>query len=100
MTDEIKTRLGRSVGSWDGESVQELQAELDRIRPQLSQDAPEDRLFPAGVPHREQLPEDLHKFSAYPIWACDKSQHCLCGARANRVVSVTDVRQYSMIEHH
>lgn len=100
MTDEIVTRTGRSVGTWNGESVQDLQLELDRVRQQLSQDAPDDRLFPAGVPHRDQLPEDLHKFSAYPIWACDQAENCLCGARANRVVSVEDVRQYSMIEHH
>lgn len=100
MTDEIKTKMGRSIGTWNGDNVQDLQSELNRIRQQLSQEAPEDRLFPGGVPHRDQLPEDLHNFSAYPIWACDPAENCLCGARANRVVSVTDVRQYSMIEHH
>ncbi len=100
MADEITTRMGRAVGTWSGAKVQDLQTELDRIRKQMSQDTPEDRLFPAGIPHRNQLPEDLHKFSAYAIWACDQEQNCLCGARANRVVSVADVRQFSMIDHH
>lgn len=100
MTDEIQTKMGRTVGVWNGESMQDLQVELDRIRQLLPQQAPQDRLYPEGIPHRDQLPEDLQKFSAYPIWACDQVQNCLCGARANRVVSVVDVGQYSMIEHH
>ena len=96
MVNEIKTRMGRTVGVWDGESVRDLQAELDIIRQKLSQDTSEDRLFPAGIPHRDQLPEDLKNFPAYPIWACDQSGNCLCGAMANRTVSVEDVRQYSI----
>ncbi len=100
MTDKIKSKMGRQVGSWNGKKVKDLQFELERIRQDLSRTSPDDRLFPAGVPHREQLPSDLQKFSAYPIWACDTEENCLCGARANRVVSVADVRQYSMIDHH
>lgn len=100
MSDEIKTKAGVSVGHWDGSSVQDLQQELERIRQQLRESGSDDKLVPAGVPHRQQLPEDLHSFTAYPIWACDQQAHCLCGARANRVVSAEDVRQYSMIDYH
>ncbi len=95
----IKTQMGQSVGEWDGQDVETLQAELDRIRAQNSLESG-DKLVVAGIPHRDQLPDDLQKFRAYPIWACDKSNNCLCGARANRIVSVADVRQYSMIDHH
>lgn len=100
MSNEITSQSGRAVGIWDGADVTDLRQELDRIR-QLLRDADNgDRLVTSGVPHRDQLPQDLHTFSAYPIWGCDSQQNCLCGARANRVVSVTDVRQYSLIDHH
>lgn len=100
MTDEILTNSGRSVGRWDGRSVDELKAELERIRRALREDASTDKLVPAGMPHLDQLPDDLHGFTAYLIWGCDPSGQCLCGVQANRVVSLKDVRQYSLIDHH
>ena len=100
MSDEIKTNSGRVVGQWNGVAVEDLQRELDRIRQELRQASVDDKLVTAGVPHRDQLPTDLHGFPAYPIWGCDQQGICLCGARANRHVSVEDVRQYSMIDHH
>ncbi len=99
MSDEIKTASGQTVGSWNGDDISDLQKELDRIRQEVLPGTDE-RLVAKDMPHREQLPEDLQSFRAYPIWACDKQENCLCGARGNRVVSVEDVRQYSMIEHH
>jgi len=100
MINTIKTRDGRTVGSWDGHSVESLQAELARIRKQLADEGSNDRVVPAGIPHADQLPEDLRSFRAYPIWGCDDQQLCLCGANANRVVEVANVRQFSMIDHH
>ena len=100
MSDEIKTASGQSVGHWNGNDVSELKNELDRIRRDVLAGSTGDKLVVKGIPHREQLPEDLQEFRAYPIWACDKQENCLCGARANRIVPVTDVRQYSMIDHH
>lgn len=100
MSNEIKTRSGRVVGSWDGENLEDLRKELDRIKAALAAEGANDRLAPSGIPHADQLPEDLRTFKAYPIWGCDQNQNCLCGANANRVVSVKDVRQYSMIDHH
>lgn len=100
MANEIKTRSGRAVGTWDGKRIEDLQVELARIRSLLSEEGSDDRLAPMGIPHADQLPEDLRSFRAYPIWGCDLNQNCLCGANANRVVSVRDVRQYSMIDHH
>jgi len=100
MSDEIKTRDGHSVGAWNGVDAHDLKDELMRIRKELRDSGSDDRMIPAGVPHRDQLPEDLHSFKAYPIWGHDQHGHCVCGARANRIVSVEDVRQYSMVEHH
>lgn len=100
MSDAITTQSGAQVGNWDGVDVKELQKELNRIRQQLKDEGGVDKISAAGMPHRDQFPEDLLNFRAYPIWGIDNQQNCLCGARANRIVSVEDVRQYSMVEHH
>ena len=100
MSNQITSLLGRTVGSWNGEDISELQNELNRIRREELASQPGDKLIVKGIPHRNQLPEDLHDFRAYPIWGCDVNENCLCGARANRIVTVADVRQYSLIDHH
>jgi hypothetical protein len=100
MSDEIKTDAGRVVGSWNGESVSDLQEELARIRAQLSDESSRERIVARQMPHREQLPEDLHNFRAYHIWGCDRAGNCLVGTNANRVESVDKVRAFSLIEHH
>lgn len=100
MSDEIKTASGRVVGKWDGRDVGDLQQELARIRRELEKDRSSDRPVPTSIPHRDQLPIDLHKFTAYVIWGCDSAENCLCGANANRVVTVADVRRFSLIDHH
>ena len=100
MSNDVTTRSGRVVGSWDCKRLEDLQSELARIKGALALEGSSDRLAPSGIPHQDQLPEDLRTFRAYPIWGCDLNQNCLCGANANRVVSVKDVRQFSMIDHH
>ncbi|MBX2885162.1 MAG: hypothetical protein KTR32_34715 [Granulosicoccus sp.] len=100
MSDEIKTQSGAVMGSWDGKNVSDLQEELTRIRQELKDAGGVDKIVAADMPHRDQLPEDLQKFNAYPIWGYDTNDDCLCGARANRVVSAEDVRQFSMVDHH
>lgn len=100
MSDEIITQSGVKMGLWNGGKIGELQKELTRIRQSLKEAGGVDKLVATQMPHRDQLPEDLRSFNAYPIWGCDKEENCLCGARANRIVSTTDVRQFSMVEHH
>ena len=100
MSDAIKTQSGVQMGAWNGENIKDLQNELTRIRQELKDAGGQDKIVAAQMPHRDQLPEDLRSFNAYPIWGCDKQENCLCGARANRVVTTVDVRQYSMVEHH
>ncbi len=100
MSDDIKTDAGRTVGQWSGESVGELQVELTRIRNGLREESSRERLIAKQMPHRDQLPEDLHNFKAYHIWGCDRNGNCLVGTHANRVEPVDKVRTFSLIDHH
>ncbi len=100
MSNDINTDAGRKVGEWNGESAQALQAELERIRDQLKMESSSERLVARRMPHREQLPEDLHAFKAYHIWGCDREGNCLVGTHANRIETLDKVRSFSLIEHH
>ncbi|MGA7981829.1 MAG: hypothetical protein WCA32_16590 [Chromatiaceae bacterium] len=100
MSSEIKTNAGRTVGHWNGESAAELQQELSRIRDELRAGGAAERLVAKEMPHRDQLPEDLHNFKAYHIWGCDRSGNCLVGTHANRIEPIEKVRSFSLIEHH
>lgn len=62
------------VGYWDGESVQNLEIELDRIEER------EDANY-NSLPHHNNIPEDLREQveKDYPVWACDKKGECLVG---------------------
>ena len=100
MSNEIKTNAGRTVGHWSGESVTELQTELSRIRDELKVSESTERLVAKEMPHRDQLPEDLHNFKAYHIWGCDSSGNCLVGTHANRIEPLEKVRSFSLIDHH
>jgi hypothetical protein len=100
MSNEIKTNEGRVVGSWNGESAQDLMRELTRIRQQLATEKSAEKVIPRDIPHREQLPSDLLHFNAYPLWGCDKAGNCLVGAGVNRIEPVAKVLAFSLVEHH
>jgi len=76
------------VGDWDGEHIEDLVRELDRI---------EERQDPnySNLPHLYNLPDDLREQveKDYPIWACDKQGMCLTGEQADKVVSVEKIRK-------
>ena len=90
MSDDIVSRSGAVVGRWDGRDVKVLQEELARIK----RETPGDRVEPDGVPHRDQLPEDLRDFTAYILWACDPNGMCLVGSGANRAETVESIREF------
>lgn len=98
--DEIKTKNGKVVGSWDGKSVTELMAEIKRIKTALAGEGSTDTLVSKEMPHREQLHEDLKEFRAYHLWGCDLSGQCLVGTGANRLETVDKVLSFSLIDHH
>ena len=76
------------LGSWDGQSIEDLVKELDRI---------EERQDPnyAGLPHGDNIPEDLRTEVAkdLPIWACDASGNCLVGDQADKIRDVDQIRK-------
>jgi hypothetical protein len=100
MSDEIKTSEGRVVGSWNGNSAQELMKEIARIRKQLADEKSSEKVSPREMPHREQIPADLQNFRAYALWGCDKAGSCLVGAGANRIEPVDKILAFSLVEHH
>ncbi len=77
------------VGDWDGENIDDLMKELDRIEEQV--DANYNHL-----PHNFNLPKDLRDLveKDYPIWACDINGMCLTGEHADTVVPVDKIRKH------
>ena len=77
------------VGDWDGEHIEDLVKELDRI---------EERVDPnySNLPHLSHLPEDLREQveKDLPIWACDQQGMCLTGEQADLVLSADKIRQH------
>ena len=90
MSDDIVSRSGAVVGQWDGQDVQTLQNELARIKTEVSGD----KVEPTGVPHQDQLPEDLKGFTAYILWGCDVNGVCLVGSGANRTETIESIREF------
>jgi hypothetical protein len=76
------------LGSWDGQKIEDLVQELDRI---------EERCDPnyAGLPHNNNIPEDLRSQveKDLPIWACDVSGNCLVGDQADKIRNVDQIRK-------
>ena len=82
------------VGDWDGENIDDLVKELDRIEERV--DANYNKL-----PHSSYLPEDLQDQveKDFPIWACDRQERCLTGEHADTVVSVDEIRKHYDKKH-
>ncbi len=77
------------VGAWDGEKIEDLVTELDRIEERVDANY-------AGLPHNENIPEDLRDQveKDLPIWACDKAGNCLVGEGATKIRSVEQIRAH------
>jgi len=82
------------VGDWDGENIDDLVKELDRLEERI--DANYNKL-----PHSSNLPEDLRDQveKDYPIWACDRQQQCLTGEHADKVASIDEIRKHYDKKH-
>ena len=82
------------VGDWDGENIDDLVKELDRIEERIDANY-------NNLPHNSNLPEDLRDQveKDYPIWACDRHELCLTGEHADKVVSVDKIRQHYDKKH-
>lgn len=90
---EIRTDSGRSVGIWDGHSVDELREELVFLV---------DEGFTLGtesinmyqLPRGDLIPEELEMRTDYPIWACDSQGMCLVQEDAGGTESAADIIDY------
>lgn len=94
MSNDIVTKAGEVVGQWDGRDAGDLKTELARIKQELRKTGSRDKVEVAGVPHRDQFPDDLKDFTAYQLWGCDKNDVCLVGSGANRLESVASIRDF------
>ena len=92
--NDIKSSAGETMGQWNGEDVNDLKAELARIKKELISTGAKNKVRVEDIPHRDQFPEDLRKFTAYLLWGCDKSGMCLVGSGANRLESVESIREF------
>lgn len=76
------------IGNWDGECVDELVKEIDRI---------EEKTDPnySSLPHRKNIPEDLRLQieKDLPIWTCDRKGRCLVGDSGNEIKTVHEIRE-------
>jgi hypothetical protein len=75
MSDEIKTNEGRVVGSWDGNSVEDLKRELTRIRQVLASEGKGEKVQPRDVPHRDQLHPDCRASTLAPCGDVTRTVH-------------------------
>lgn len=82
------------VGDWNGENIEDLVKELDRIEERVDANY-------NNLPHNSNLPEDLRDQveKDYPIWACDQQGMCLTGEHADKVVSIEKVRRHYDKKH-
>ncbi len=77
-----------TLGEWDGEHIEDLVKELDRIEERHDANY-------ANLPHNKNIPEDLRGQveKDLPIWACDRKGMCLLGEQADKVRSVDQIRK-------
>lgn len=77
------------VGDWDGEHIEDLVKELDRIEERV------DASY-SNLPHPENIPEDLKDKveKDYPIWACDRHGKCLVGENSDKIETLDEIRAY------
>jgi|TARA_B100001063_G_C16472409_1_gene408497 hypothetical protein len=92
MSNDIVSKNGEVVGQWDGESVESLKKILLSARKDLKKN--KDKVEYTGIPHSDQFPDDLKNFTAYILWAVDKSGKVLVGSGANRTETVESIREF------
>jgi len=82
------------LGSWNGEKIDDLVEELDRIETRYDANY-------NSLPHSSNIPDDLRDLveKDYPIWACDRSGMCLVGEHADKIKNVDKIRKHYEKKH-
>ena len=78
-----------TVGYWDGQSIEELAKELERIEEDTDANY-------AGLPHNKNIPDDIKNQveKDYPVWACDVNGRCIVGEQAVDIEHVDTIRAH------
>jgi hypothetical protein len=77
------------IGNWDGECIDELVKEIDRIEERRDANY-------SSLPHSYNIPDDLKPEVGkdYPIWTCDKKGRCLVGDAGAKIMTVDEIRSH------
>ena len=93
MSDDIISKSGEVVGQWNGDSVADLQKELQKIKMDLRKQGKKDKVASWRY-LMIRFPDDLKNFTAYILWAVDKNEKVLVGSGANRTETVESIREF------
>ena len=77
-----------TVGEWNGEDINDLVKELDRIEERVDANY-------NSLPHTKNIPEDLKGDveKDCSIWTCDIKGNCLTGEQGADIESVDQIRK-------
>ena len=83
-----------TVGEWNGEDIQELVRELDRIEERIDANY-------NSLPHSDNIPEDLRGDieKDCSIWTCDKNGNCLVGDQGADIESSDQIRERYILKY-
>jgi hypothetical protein len=77
-----------TVGEWNGEDINDLVKELDRIEERIDANY-------NSLPHSKNIPEDLKGDveKDCSIWTCDIKENCLTGEQGADIESADQIRK-------
>ena len=83
-----------TVGEWNGEDIQELVRELDRIEERIDANY-------NSLPHSDNIPDDLRGDieKDCSIWTCDKNGNCLVGDQGTDIESSDQIRERYILKY-
>ena len=82
------------VGDWNGEDINDLVKELDRIEERIDANY-------NSLPHSGNIPEDLRGAieKDCSIWACDVKGNCLTGEQGADVATADQIREKYILKY-
>ena len=83
-----------TVGEWNGEDINDLIAELDRIEERIDANY-------NSLPHSDNIPEDLRGDveKDCSIWTCDRKGNCLTGDQGADIKSADQIREKYILKY-
>ena len=82
------------VGEWDGEDINDLAKELDRIEERIDANY-------NSLPHSVNIPKDLKGAieKDCSIWTCDIKGNCLTGEQGEDIQSADQIREKYILKY-